>query len=86
MNQFEEERRQRVLRNQLRLSELGLLENGLSGAAERRSKAEEQQQRAAKRRAARPAAERLPLEPERRSLRQRKAPPENVGMRLSSPG
>lgn len=83
-NQFEEERRQRVARNQLRLSELGLLENGLRGAAERRKAEELQRQRRAKPAAA--AAERPPLEPERRSLRQRKAPPENVGMHVGGPG
>lgn len=84
-NEYEEQRRQRMLANQQRLQELGLLDaaNPLSGAAEANRAVAVGRQR---QRSRAEAAEAPPPEPTRRSRRMRGEAAENVGMQLGEGG
>ena len=89
VNVYEQERRDRIARNQQVLQELGLLQHPISGAAEaqqreaeqRRAQAAKRQRHEERQQAGEAAA---PLEPERRSRRLQGGAVENAGMELGS--
>ena len=88
VNAYEQERRDRIARNQQVLQELGLLQHPISGAAEAQKRAADQRRaQAAKRQRQeerQQAGEAAPPEPERQSRRLRGGAVENAGMELGS--
>lgn len=88
VNAYEQERRDRIARNQQVLQELGLLQHPISGAAQAQQRAADQRRAQAAKRQRKEerqeAGEAAPPEPERRSRRLQGGTVENAGMELGS--